>query len=590
MKQRGHYGSMAEREGVPFRERSALQGRGVSRTFALSLVGAMVGCGGPGQDALTRGPGVGDSVASPGEGASNDDAGNRAMPVEPGATTTPRLTAAQYQAATRRLFGSTIQLPVLPTDSNPDLFAVIGAARESLSEPGVELWWNAAQDIAGQVAASASVRDAIFPCASSGAEDPCIASFLDQTGRRLFRRPLTEQERGRYTALWHKTSGGDRWQGLRYTLTAMLASPDFLYRHEYTTGTPDATGFEPLESYSLASRLAFLALNDGPDDELLDAAARGELNGTVTLAPQVDRLLALATTHGLPQFFSEYLGLNNSGHLDFPNSSGVQDVALGVAMHDEALAFVSDAIQPGADFRQLFTTQKTHLVPPLAALYGVTAPLGPEGAPYTFAEGDHRSGFLTSGAFLTFEGQEDRTKPTVRGLFVQDRFRCQPLGDQPDDVPAIDLSGDAAATSVRQVLEVHRRDLACASCHDVMDPTGLSLEYFDQFSRYRTAYPDGASVEAKADFVGSTATGDLLTVPIDGAKALGQALSQDSEVPKCVTKQIYRYVTARSPTTAEVVYLDSLGLQSASQGFQFQNLIRTMLMSDALRHATKAAP
>lgn len=512
-----------------------------------------------------------------GIGSGKGEGGSSTTESAPGPRTLPHLTVAQYRNAVQRSFGAGVVVPELESDNNPDFYAVIGAAREPVSETGVSMFWDAAQNIAQQVAGDEAMRSTLLPCPTAPSVDEgCIESFLDLNGQRLFRRPLSSEERAQYLALFKETAEGDPWQGLRFALTALLASPAFLYREERTVPDSAVPGGHRFDDYALASRLSFLTNNDGPDDTLLQLASQGALSDAAKLAEQLERLYTPAIGLGLNQFFSEYLELASAGLLDFPASASAKDKAIAAAMRGEVLALAGDAVKPGADFRQLFTTRNTYLNGPLAELYGVMGVVGNEVAAVTLPESSHRAGLLTTGAFLTAEGAQDRTKPTNRGFYVQVRLLCTRVPDPPDNVPQLDDAGDPVATSVREVLELHRSQPSCAGCHSLMDPIGVGMEDFDQFGRYRTAYADGSPVDASSEWNGTR---------IVGAAELGARLAEDPKVAECVARQLFRYAMARREAeTGETAVIQQLS-QAFTQGYEFKQLVSALVASDSFRYA-----
>lgn len=496
---------------------------------------------------------------------------------EPGPRTLPHLTVAQYRNAVRRVFGASIVVPELESDNNPDFYAVIGAAREPVSETAVSLFWQAAQSVAQQVTGNEALRAQLLPCpAAPNVDASCIESFLTETGTRLLRRPLSDDERAQYSKLFADTAEGDLWQGLRFALTALLASPAFLYREERTLPDDAVPGGNRFDDYALASRLSFLTTNDGPDDTLLRLAAQEALHDRAQLAEQLDRLYSSAVGLGLKQFFLEYLELENAGLLDFPDAPPTRDKAIAAGMRGEVLGLVADAIEPGADFRQLFTTRNTYLNGPLAELYGVPGVTGTGSVAVTLPPSSHRGGLLTTGAVLTAEGAQDRTKPTNRGFYVQVRLLCTRVPDPPDNVPQLDDVGDPVATSVRQVLELHRSQPSCAGCHSLMDPIGVGMEDFDQFGRYRANYADGSPVDASSEWNGS---------PVVGAAELGARLADDPKVAECVARQLFRYATARRESELGESYVIQQLAQAFSREHDFKQLTTALVTSDSFRYA-----
>ncbi|MEL7369719.1 MAG: DUF1595 domain-containing protein, partial [Myxococcota bacterium] len=184
-----------------------------------------------------------------------------------------RLTAAQYQNVVRDVLGPNVVLPArLEPDIRSSGLVAVGAARTTLSELGLERYESAALDLAEQALAE-DARARLVSCQPRATvDDGCSRAFIQSVGRRLWRRPLTEEE----SALWvgvardAAASLGNFHEGLSLALAGLLQSPNFLYRFERPDG-------DVLEPWVLASRLSFLMWNSGPDDALLDAAATGAL-------------------------------------------------------------------------------------------------------------------------------------------------------------------------------------------------------------------------------------------------------------------------------------------------------------------------
>lgn len=525
---------------------------------------------GAGSDDSDGGSGSGQAKA-PGEGSGSLDAVG-----SPGPAVLPRLTVAQYRATLRGLYGDNISIPDLESDNRPDFFSVIGSARQPITETAVALFWDAGKSVAKQVSEDATLRAAILPCpAAPSVDESCLDAFFEHHAAQLLRRPLSPEELSRYSALFTKTSEGNLWQGLNYTLAALLSSPAFLYRHDKGQGS-EPGNFVVYDDHALASRLSFLVTNEPPDSELLAKAAAGQLRDPEILSAELDRLYQRALDHGLHTFFDEYLDLEAAGILDFENASPVEDQVIGEAMREEAMRLAIAASESGTDFRSIFTTQETWMSGPLAELYGVPGIEGDAFVPYRYPDDAVRAGLLTTGAILTADAAQERTKPSNRGLYVQFRLRCLSIPDPPDDIPPLDSLGDPSATSVRAILDQHRADPVCAACHDAMDPIGFAMEDFDQFGGFRTNYPDGSLVDASSEIDGVT---------FSGAKALGVVLGQDEQVTRCITKQIYRYANARVETRAEEPYLDEIHQAFKDSGFQFIELLRATVRSEGFLSA-----
>src|SRR5258706_659231 len=195
-----------------------------------------------------------------------------------------RITTTQYLHSVQALLG----IDALPANSLPD-DERLGTFRSNLSAPVGDLDVEEYVTLAGDLATSAvSNVDGLVGCDRVAQGDgACATSFIQSFGRRAFRRPLGSDEAQAYQDLYTKYSDVGFSNGIRLVLSAMLSSPSFLYQVEPSTGTSVAK----LDGFELAARLAFFLWDGAPDDALLDAAGRGDLDGDSGLTTQVSRML-----------------------------------------------------------------------------------------------------------------------------------------------------------------------------------------------------------------------------------------------------------------------------------------------------------
>ena len=276
--------------------RSFMQKHRAARSTGPTLwLAALVGLGCSGQ--IGSGGGgdrSGDGSKSPGPAGSpvpmGDPRGNAPAPslpptvqamFKPGPATLRRLTSTQYTNTIRDLLGADVTVPGgFEPDTVLSGFASVGASLTTLSAGATEKFEAAAMNLAEQVVSDPARRGAAGELHARGpADDACARSFVTGFGRRAWRRPLTDEEVGRYVALARDagTALGDFWKGLGYALAGLLQSPHFLYRVEL--GQPVAgAGQRAFDDWELASRLSFFLWNSTPDDALLDAAQAGAVS------------------------------------------------------------------------------------------------------------------------------------------------------------------------------------------------------------------------------------------------------------------------------------------------------------------------
>lgn len=496
----------------------------------------------------------------------------------PGRPVLPRLTVPQYRHSIEHLLGPALPAPPLEPDTDPYLFYTIGAASTFVSELGVQQYEEAADVIARAVFTDQARREALVGCVPAAPADACVQGFLTTFGRRAYRRPLTEGELTRWVNVSDQLSTGDPWLGLQYAVAGILQSPHFVYRVEL--GEPDPVDPTRLRftSYEMASRLSFLLWNSPPDDALLDAAEKGDLLTDAGLLAEADRLLAHPRAReAIQEFFAQYLNL---GRLDGvsrdPERYPLWTPTLAQSMRTEVQLLVDDLVfRNDSDIRQIFSTRRTFVNAELAALYEVDAPGASPIAyvPIELPASGPRAGILTLGAFLTMNAHETLTSPTNRGKYVRERVLCEIVPPPPGNVDTNLDEESMDAHTLREKLEQHRKDPACAGCHSAMDPPGFLFENFDSIGAYRTL-DNGYPIDA---------TGDLDGNPLANARDLAEVLANEPRIGPCIVKQLFRHTTGRLEILSELSGLQALEDRFEKSGYRFRQLLLDLVVSEPFR-------
>jgi hypothetical protein len=297
--------------------------------------------------------------------------------------------------------------------------------------------------------------------------------------------------------------------GIRSALERMLVDPQFLFRIERDPAGAVAGGAFRLTDLELASRLSFFLWASMPDDELLDAAARGRLKEPAILEKEVRRMLAdrRATTL-VSNFAAQWLHLRNVQAVtpDVNAFPGFDD-NLRRAFLRETELFLESQLRDDRSVADLLSADYTFVNERLARHYGLPGIYGSHFRRVTYPDG-RRAGLLGHGSILTVTSYATRTSPVVRGKWLLENILGAPPPPPPPDVPDLpERAADGKPASVRERLERHRSDPVCASCHAQMDPLGFALENFDAVGRWRTldevetpidafgALPDGSTFE-----------------------------------------------------------------------------------------------
>ncbi len=338
-------------------------------------------------------------------------------------------------------------------------------------------------------------------------------TILTKLTRRAYRRPITDADLRKPLEFFRQGSaeGAGFEAGIESALTAILVSPQFLFRIE-----TDPAGVAPGSAYrvsdlELASRLSFFLWGSLPDDALLDAAERNELRQPAKLDAQVRRMLADDRAQNLVNnFAAQWLHLRGLAAITPDARRFIDfDENLRQSMRRETELFFESVMRADRPITELLSADYTFLDERLARHYGVPHVFGSHFRRVSFADDPQRQrgGLLRQGSILTVTSYATRTSPVIRGHWILSNLVGEPPPPPPPNVPALDDNVVSASLPIRTRLAKHRENPACASCHNVMDPVGFSLENFDAVGRWRTE-EEHRSVDASGGLAdGSTFEG-----------------------------------------------------------------------------------
>ena len=486
-----------------------------------------------------------------------------------------RLTQEQYRQSIADIFGADIKVAGrFEPDVRLEGLLAVGSSEVSITPAGFEQYNAMARAVAAQVI-DETHRETLVPCrpaAPKAADDACAAKFLSQTGRLLWRRPLSDAELRVHVeeaSAAAKTLGGF-YPGLEFALAGLLVAPEFLFRVE----APGKNG--QLDAFSKASRLSFLLWNTTPDDLLLDAAARGDLDSAKGLTRQVDRLMTSPRFEaGVRAFFTDMLGFDQFEELskDSVIYPAFSSRVAGDAK-EQTLRTISDhLIARRGDYRDLFTTHQTFVTRALGAVYRipVSVPTGWEA--FEFPAGDPRAGLLTQISFVAVHSHPGRSSPTLRGKAVRELLLCQTVPAPPNNVDfaIVQDTNNPKFKTARERLTAHRTEAMCAGCHKITDPIGLALENFDAIGQYRDR-ENGVAIDASGDVAGA---------PFKDAAGLGKVLHDDPAATSCLVNNVYKYAMGRKATPGENAWVAQLHKNFAADGYRLPDLLRRIATDKA---------
>lgn len=481
--------------------------------------------------------------------------------------------------------------------------------------------------------------------AEAAARADYAREILRRFATRAFRRPVDERTVERLAVLAGESMalpGGTFEKGIARAMSAVLASPRFLFRVEETLPEPDPKAHPLLDEYSLASRLSYFLWSTMPDQTLLDLAARGQLRQN--LHAQVQRMLADKRSDELvTNFAGQWLqtrdvesvsidarivqardaGQESEMRRRFERRQELnQAIDAAEKAHDEARAaalrndlaelrkqFGAKRIEFSGELRtamrreaelwfkhllrgdrsvlELIEANETFLNEPLAEHYGVPDVRGNEMRLVKLPPDSPRGGVITMGTVLAVTSNATRTSPVKRGLFILDNLLGTPPPPAPPNIPSLEVSAkshDGRDLSLRDALALHREKPMCSSCHDRMDPLGLALENFNAMGLWR----DKEGGQPIPSVAGRLITGESFADVRELKHLLVTSRRQDYY--RCLTEKLMTYALGRGPQPCDIQTVDSIVSELERTGGRFSTLLSGIIDSPAFQKRHRETP
>jgi uncharacterized protein DUF1592/uncharacterized protein DUF1588/uncharacterized protein DUF1585/uncharacterized protein DUF1595 len=413
-------------------------------------------------------------------------------------------------------------------------------------------------------------RRRIFVCrpTSGRDEEPCARTILSKLALRAYRRPVTAHDIDtllRFYNAGHRDGGFEA--GIQLALERMLVSPSFLNRIERDPVDAIPTTFYRITDLELASRLSFFLWSGIPDDELLDLAVRGKLKDPAILNQQVHRMLGDSRSKALvDNFAGQWLYLRNLQAVT-PDSRIFPDFDdnLRDAFQRETELFFESLLREDRSVLDLLRANYTFVNERLARHYQIPDVYGSHFRRVELHD-DRRRGLLGQGSILMVTSYGTRTSPVLRGKWLLENILGAPPPPPPPDVPALE-ENDSKGTplSVRERLERHRKNPACASCHAAMDPLGFALDNFDAIGQWRT-HENNVPINAS----GILPDGNSF----DGPVALRELLlTRHDSFVSTVTHKLLTYALGRGVEYYDMPAIRQITHEAASTDYRWSDII-----------------
>ena len=433
---------------------------------------------------------------------------------------------------------------------------------------------------------------------------------LARFATKAYRRPVEERTINRLVALAegvYQSPGKSFQDGIAEAIIPLLASPRFLFRVEQTVPGSSHDKYPELDQYALASRLSYLLWATMPDDELFGLAARHELRKNLEV--QVQRMISDRRAEAfVDNFVGQWLqvrdldGINIDERVVLARDRGQEhelehrfqrfqelraipkekrtpeeqqelqrmiderrkrsqnqkeialDEGLRRAMREETQMSFQYVMREDRSVLELIDSDYTFLNQRLAAHYGITNVVGKEMRRVSLPADSPRGGILTDGSMLVVTSNPTRTSPVKRGLFILDNVLGIPPPPPPANIPPLEESEKAVADhqpTLRETLEIHRSKPLCSSCHNRMDPLGLSLENFNALGMWREK-ERGVAIDAGGKLITGESFHDIREVK----RALVGYHRLDFY--RCLTEKLMTYALGRGLEYYDVETVDRI--------------------------------
>jgi len=420
-------------------------------------------------------------------------------------------------------------------------------------------------------------RRKIFECRPSSAqeEEPCAREILSTLARRAYRRPLTEEDIQILLDFYkagHNEGGFEA--GIGTALERILVGPEFLFRIEVDPENVAPDTAYPISDLELASRLSFFLWSSIPDDQLLELAEGGKLQDPLVLEQQVGRLLKDSRSKSLvSNFAAQWLQLRSLRAINpdqevFPYF----EENLREAFRLETELFFESMLREDRSVLELLSADYTFLNERLARHYGIPDVYGSHFRRVELKT-EERRGLLGKGSILAITSYANRTSPVLRGKWVLENLLGTPPPPPPPNIPdLVERDQDGQAFSMREAMEQHRANPACATCHNVMDPLGFALENFDGIGSWRTT-DAGDPIDSSGVLPDGT--------PFRGPAELQRVLleSKSEQFVATATERLLTYALGRGVESYDAPAIRSIIREAAPKNYRWSSLILGIVKS-----------
>ena len=424
-------------------------------------------------------------------------------------------------------------------------------------------------------------RRRIFVCrpAAPAQEAACARTILTSLARRAYRGMQTPANVQVLRRLLSERARRRRDLRARHRVRAAAAArqPGVPVPHRSRSGRARAatvasstSSVYRINDLELASRLSFFLWSSIPDDELLDAAARGTLSDAAVL-DQASAAHARRSAVGNADAEFRRAVAAGAQHGDRParreptRSRSTRRCVRACSARRSCSSTAS--MRENRGVMELLTADYTFLNERLAQHYGIPNVQGSHFRRVALPADSPRRGLLGQGSILTVTSPAIRTSPVIRGKWILNNILGTPPPDPPPNVPALsDQKTQAKVQTMRERMAQHRANPVCASCHSMIDPAGFALENFDAIGRWRTVDESFNPIDASGALPDGSA--------FNGVAELRAALaSRPERFAHTVTEKLLTYALGRGLEYYDMPAVRKILADTAPDGYRMQSII-----------------
>lgn len=417
-----------------------------------------------------------------------------------------------------------------------------------------------------------------------GQEVASARAILGRLVRLAYRRPVREADLVKPMELFAVGSEQGGFEaGIEAGLSAILVSPQFLFRIELDPADIGSKRAYKITDFELASRLSFFLWSSIPDEELLNLAESNELSRPEVLEQQTRRMLADRRSINLAtNFAGQWLHLRNLESITpdlrlFPDF----DDNLRQAFRHETELLFDEIRREDRPVTALLSSSHTYLNERLAKHYGIPHIHGSHFRRVNLGDLETptlRGGLLRQGSVLTVTSYANRTSPVLRGKWILENLLGTPPPPPPANVPNLKDNTISSNLSVRERLSEHRSNPACVGCHKLIDPPGFALENFDALGRWRTT-EEGKPLDAS----GGLSDGSVF----QGVEGLEAALLKRPELfVSTLAEKLLTFAIGRGVEYYDAPAIREIVRNSQADQYRFSSLILGIVSSTPFQMRT----